>query len=85
MSAYDNKGEEKTPRTPEKKEKSCDSYVRMYECVKHFLHSTYERACTAQDTAVNKMIEIAEIYNYKREEIRAINWNIRVHIDSSYK
>ena len=39
--AYDIKGEEKTPRKSEKKEKSYDGYVHKYECGKHLLHSTY--------------------------------------------
>ena len=55
LSVYNIKGEENILSTSEKKEKSRDSYVRMYEYRKHLLHSTYEYACAAQETTISKM------------------------------
>ena len=52
---HDDKYEGNTLRTYEKKEKSHDSYVYIYECSKHFFHSTYEHICTAKDTTIIKM------------------------------
>ena len=53
-SAYDIKGEENTSRMSEKKEKSRDGYINMYECGKHLLHSTYEGVCEAKDMKTSK-------------------------------
>ena len=47
-SAYDIKGEEKTSRTSEKKEKARDGYVRIYECG-NFNHDTKELCEINQD------------------------------------
>ena len=44
--------------TSENKSKARDGYVRMYECGKYFLYSTYERACVAQGTNIGKMNDI---------------------------
>ena len=60
-SVYDSNGKEKTSITSEKKEKARDSYVRMYECGKKLLHSTYRCACASHDTTKSKMKEIVEI------------------------
>ena len=40
---YDIKGEEKNPRTYEKKENPHDGYVCIYEYGEHLLYSKYER------------------------------------------
>ena len=61
LSVYDNKGEEKTSITYEKKENSRDGYVHMYECGKHLFNPMYECACAAQETTISKMKEILEI------------------------
>ena len=45
LSFYDNKGTKNTSSTSEKKGKSRDGYVRMYECGKHFFYSIYECEC----------------------------------------
>ena len=58
---YDNKGEEKTSRQSEKKEKARDIYVHMYECDNHFFHSTYQCALTSQDTTISTMEDIVKI------------------------
>ena len=55
FSAYGIKRNEKTSRTSEKKEKALDIYARMYECGKHFINSTYERVCAAQETTISMM------------------------------
>ena len=60
-SVYDNKGEETTSGPSEKKEKSCDGYVCMYECGKHLFNSNYERTCVAQETTISKMKDIVDI------------------------
>ena len=52
-SAYYIKGKEKNYSTSEKKEKSRDGYVCIYECGKNLLHSTYERACASQETTIS--------------------------------
>ena len=46
FSAYDIQSKENTSRTSEKKEKALYIYDRMYECGKHLINSTYERAHT---------------------------------------
>ena len=58
LSTYGNKGKEKTSSTSKKKEKARDGYVRMYECRKQFLHSTYECACTEKAMYINIMEEL---------------------------
>ena len=55
LSVYDITGEEKTKITSENKEKSWDGYVHIYECGKLFCTSTFERACAAQETTINKI------------------------------
>ena len=65
LSAYDSKGEGKTSGKSEKKEKTRDGYVRMYECNKHSLHSTFECACVVQETTKSKVKYIVEIYHFK--------------------
>ena len=45
----------------EKKVKSWDRYVFMYECGQHFLYSTYERAWEAHGMTISKMKDIVEI------------------------
>ena len=65
LSANDIKGKEKTLSMSEKKEKSRDGYVCIYEYGKHLLHSIYERTCAAHDTAISQMKEIVEIFNYE--------------------
>ena len=52
---YGNECKENTSSTSEKKEKSFDGYVRMYECSKKLLHSMYERACTATSMFIRNM------------------------------
>ena len=47
----------------EKKEKARGGYVHIYKCVKHLLHSMYERTCAAHETTIIKMKEIVEIFN----------------------
>ena len=70
MSTYGNKGKEKTSSTSEKKEKSRDSYVRMYECDKQLLHSKYERACTEKSVSISTMEEFMAHYKSEFEDIR---------------
>ena len=60
-SAYDIKDEEKNLSTSKRKEKARDGYVCMYKCGKHLLHSTYKRACAAQETTINNMKHIVGI------------------------
>ena len=69
MSTYGNKGKEKTSSTSEKKEKSRDSYVCMYECDKQLLHSKYERACTEKSVCISKMEELMAHYKSEFEDI----------------
>ena len=52
---YSNKGKENTSSTSEKKEKSRDGYVCMYECGKQLLHSKYERACAEKAVSISTM------------------------------
>ena len=69
LSVYDTKDGEKTLRTSEKEEKSLDGYVCIYECSKHFCHSTYECAFTAVAISINQMVELVEKYKYNYEDI----------------
>ena len=48
-----------------RKKKALDGYVHMYEYGKDLLYSTYECACTAQETTISKMKDI--LYIYKSE------------------
>ena len=61
---------EKTSSTSEKKEKSHDGYISMYECSKNFCHSTYKRAFTATDITISKMEEFIENYKSDYEDIQ---------------
>ena len=70
MSAYDIKGEEKTPRTSKMKEKARGGYVCIYECGKKILQSTYEHAWAEQDTTISMMKEIVDIYSSEIKDIR---------------
>ena len=47
--------------TSEKRKKSHDGFVCMYECGKYFFYSMHERMCTAQDTNISNMKDIVEI------------------------
>ena len=42
-------------------------------------------ACTAQETDINKMKEVLDMYKYEIEEIRAINQDMQEHIDNGHK
>ena len=70
---YDIKGEEKTSRTSEKKEKSCDGYVRIHECEEKILDPTYECACTAQEINIIHTKYIVDIFSYEIKEISSTN------------
>ena len=54
LSAYYIKGAEKTLSMSEKKEKARDCCVSMYGYGKNLLHSTYERACVANETTISQ-------------------------------
>ena len=84
LSTNSNEGEENTSSTSERK-KSCDGYVNMYECSKHFFHSTYKCACTAKDMNISMMKNNVEVYSYEIEEINFINLGMREHVDSCHK
>ena len=64
-SAYNIKGMENNLSASEKKEKDHGGYDRISECGKQLSHSTYERACAAQDMTISKMKDIVEIYKYE--------------------
>ena len=81
LSMYDIKGKEKTSSTSEKKEKERDGYVYMYECGKYLLHSSYDHAYAEDETTINQMKEIMEIFNSEIEEILSTNWDTRNYID----
>ena len=54
-SVYDIKGEEKTSRTSENKEKARYDYVCIYKCGKKFCTSTFKRAWVAQETTISQI------------------------------
>ena len=58
LSKYGNYGKENTLITSENKENTRDSYDHMYECSKHFFHSTYECVYTEEYTTISKMKNI---------------------------
>ena len=41
--------------------------------------------CAAQETEINKMREVLDMYKYEIEEIRAINQDMQEHIDNCHK
>ena len=55
LSVYDIKGEENTSGISENKEKARDGYVRIYECGKHLLTPTSERAFAAQEISISQI------------------------------
>ena len=80
-SEYDSKGQEKNPRTSEKKEKTRDGQVCMYECGNHLLYLTYERACVSQQKTISNMKEIVEIFKSEIKERRHKNRDMGDYID----
>ena len=69
----------------EKKDKTRDGYVWIYECVKLFFPLTFERACASQETTINNMKEIVHMYKSDIEEIHATNQDMQGHIDIFHK
>ena len=57
----------------------------MYECGKHSLHSTYERAHAAHETTIIHMKNTVEIFNYEIKDISSTNREILSYIDSCHK
>ena len=49
---YDIKGKEKTLRISENKSNAQYGYFIIYECIKLFCTSTFERLCAAQETTI---------------------------------
>ena len=82
MSAYNIKGEKKTVSTSEKKEKSQDGYVCIYEYGKQLLHLKYERTWWAKDSSISKMKDIMYIYSSDINKIRSTNQDMQTYIDS---
>ena len=54
----------------EKKENTCDGYVCIYECGKHFWRSTYERSYTVTDISTCQTEELIEKYKGNYEDIQ---------------
>ena len=61
-------GEEKTSIKSEKKEKSWDGYVCIYECRKYFCTSTFERAWAEQGTTNSKIKNIVDMWKSDAEK-----------------
>ena len=60
FSAYVIKGKEQTLRTSEKKEKTSDSYVCIYEGSKQICTSTFKYAYSAQKNTISQMKEMLD-------------------------
>ena len=70
--------------TSEKKERSRYSYVCIYECRKHLLNSTYERAFAAREMTIRQMQDIVEIFNSEVKEICSTNQDVQNYIGSCH-
>ena len=57
----------------------------MYECRKQLFDSTYKRACTEQNTTINKITEVVDTYNSKIKEMSSINQDMRDYTDICHK
>ena len=84
-SAYNIEGEENTSSKSKNKEKARDGYVSTYECGKIFFTSTFERACTAQETPIRNIKEMLVSLNNETKELCVTNQDLRTYIDSCHK
>ena len=83
-SAYGMKGKENTSNTSKKKENTQGGYVCIYEYEKICI-STFERACTAQETTNSKIKQMLESLNSETKKLRATNQDLRTYIHSAKK
>ena len=78
-------GGENNLSTSEKNEKSRGGYVYMYECVKHLVHSSYERACVSYETIFSEIKEVVGIFKSEIKETIFTNRDMKNYIDSCNK